>query len=134
MCYGSGPKRLPLADILQYALEFASTKPVCTSPVDNLDSSPPPGGAAGPLRSSLQPDCWPASSPSTALQQRTAIHKPFTQSRLPPELPAHPAPRHISTQELQVLESCFHRWRSEVENDIHGRLALSAGLLFYQDW
>lgn len=49
MCYGSGPKRLPLADVLQYALEFASSKPVCTSPVDDLDSSAPPGGATGPL-------------------------------------------------------------------------------------
>lgn len=49
MSYGSGPKRLPLADVLQYALEFASSKPVCTSPVDDLDSSAPPGGATGPL-------------------------------------------------------------------------------------
>lgn len=78
--------------------------------------------------SSLQQDCSPTASPSTAppaaQQQRTAIHKPFTQSRLPAELPAHPAPRHITTQELQVLESCFHRWRSEVENDIHGKSAV----------
>lgn len=49
MCYGSGPRRLPLADVLQYALEFASSKPVCTSPVDDLDSSAPPVGATGPL-------------------------------------------------------------------------------------
>lgn len=49
MCYGSGPKRLPLADVLQYALEFASSKPMCMSPVDNRDSSAPPGGATGQL-------------------------------------------------------------------------------------
>uniref|UniRef100_H3CKN5 ubiquitinyl hydrolase 1 n=1 Tax=Tetraodon nigroviridis TaxID=99883 RepID=H3CKN5_TETNG len=126
MSYGSGPKRLPLADVLQYALEFASSKPVCMSPVEDLDSSAPPGGAAGSpglSPSSLQQDCSPPSGPSTAppavQPQRTAIHKPFTQSRLPAELPAHPAPRHISPQELQVLESCFHRWRAEVEKDIH---------------
>lgn len=164
VCYGSGPKRLPLADVLQYALEFASSKPVCTSPVEDIDPSAPPGGATGPLlllprslkkiwgrllnfiviilnilsgqntgrfqemscfsviqTSSFQQECSPPSAAPTAQQQRAAIHKPFTQSRLPPDLPVHPAPRHITKQELQVLESCLHRWRSEVENDIHGK-------------
>lgn len=172
VCYGSGPKRLPLADVLQYALEFASSKPVCTSPVEDIDPSAPPGGATGPLLPrflkkisacplnaifpdqfvhfimskhvnecirddslsvrvpqtiSFQQECSPPSAPTTAppagQQQRIAIHKPFTQSRLPPDLPVHPAPRHITKQELQVLESCLHRWRSEVENDIHGKSA-----------
>uniref|UniRef100_A0A8C4EAM7 Ubiquitin carboxyl-terminal hydrolase 25 n=1 Tax=Dicentrarchus labrax TaxID=13489 RepID=A0A8C4EAM7_DICLA len=107
LSYGSGPKRFPLADVLQYAMEFASSKPVCTSPVEDIDASAPPGG--------------PASSPTTAStvaqQQRVPIHKPFTQSRLPPDLPMHPAPRHITEEELRVLEGCLHRWRSEVEND-----------------
>uniref|UniRef100_A0A674NFT2 Ubiquitin carboxyl-terminal hydrolase n=1 Tax=Takifugu rubripes TaxID=31033 RepID=A0A674NFT2_TAKRU len=104
VCYGSGPKRLPLADVLQYALEFASSKPVCTFLKKICECSPPSG---------------PTTAPPTGQQQRIAIHKPFTQSRLPPDLPVHPAPRHITKQELQVLESCLHRWRSEVENDIH---------------
>ncbi|KAI3373400.1 hypothetical protein L3Q82_022008, partial [Scortum barcoo] len=151
LSYGSGPKRFPLADVLQYAMEFASSKPVCTSPVEDIDSSAPPGGTTGqqlppprqfqkqdqvrlnftkvfliifgtteqdslpPLESSV-----PASGPttaSTAAQQRVPIHKPFTQSRLPPDLPMHPAPRHITEEELRVLEGCLHRWRSEVEND-----------------
>lgn len=47
LSYGSGPKRFPLADVLQYAMEFASSKPVCTSPVEDIDSSAPPGGTAG---------------------------------------------------------------------------------------
>ncbi|MEQ2274591.1 Ubiquitin carboxyl-terminal hydrolase 25, partial [Xenotaenia resolanae] len=80
LSYGSGPKRFPLADVLQYAMEFAST-------------------------------------PTAAQQQRVPVHKPFTQSRLPPDLPMHPAPRHITEEELRVLEGCLHRWRSEVEND-----------------
>lgn len=29
----------------------------------------------------------------------------------------HPAPRHITEEELSVLEGCLHRWRTEVEND-----------------
>uniref|UniRef100_A0AAQ5XPA5 Ubiquitin carboxyl-terminal hydrolase 25 n=1 Tax=Amphiprion ocellaris TaxID=80972 RepID=A0AAQ5XPA5_AMPOC len=112
LSYGSGPKRFPLADVLQYAMEFASSKPVCTSPVEDIDTSAPPGGTTG---------SGPASGPTTATtapqQQRVPIHKPFTQSRLPPDIPMHPAPRHITEEELRVLEGCLHRWRSEVEND-----------------
>nr|XP_046266268.1 ubiquitin carboxyl-terminal hydrolase 25 isoform X2 [Scatophagus argus] len=131
LSYGSGPKRFPLADVLQYAMEFASSKPVCTSPVEDIDSSAPPGGTTGqqlPAPSTAEQECLPplessgpASGPTTAptasQQQRIPIHKPFTQSRLPPDLPMHPAPRHITEEELRVLEGCLHRWRSEVEND-----------------
>nr|XP_040036464.1 ubiquitin carboxyl-terminal hydrolase 25 isoform X4 [Gasterosteus aculeatus aculeatus] len=131
LSYGSGPKRFPLADVLQYAMEFASSKPVCTSPVEDIDSSAPPGGTTGqplsqpstaeqdplpPLESS-GPASLPTTAATAAQQQRVPIHKPFTQSRLPPDLPMHPAPRHITDEELRVLEGCLHRWRSEVEND-----------------
>uniref|UniRef100_A0A673A8Q0 Ubiquitin carboxyl-terminal hydrolase 25 n=1 Tax=Sphaeramia orbicularis TaxID=375764 RepID=A0A673A8Q0_9TELE len=112
LSYGSGPKRFPLADVLQYAMEFASSKPVCTSPVEDIDSSAPPGGTTGSA-----PGLAPTTAPTAAQQQRVPIHKPFTQSRLPPDLPMHPAPRHITEEELRVLEGCLHRWRSEVEND-----------------
>uniref|UniRef100_A0A8C7DQL5 ubiquitinyl hydrolase 1 n=1 Tax=Oncorhynchus kisutch TaxID=8019 RepID=A0A8C7DQL5_ONCKI len=118
LSYGSGPKRFPLADVLQYAMEFASSKPVCTSPLEDIDTSAPPGAEQGPsctLPEGLSPT--PTQAPST--QQRVPIHKPFTQSRLPPDLPMHPAPRHITEEELRVLEGCLHRWRSEVENDTH---------------
>ncbi|XP_031611704.1 ubiquitin carboxyl-terminal hydrolase 25 isoform X3 [Oreochromis aureus] len=131
LSYGSGPKRFPLADVLQYAMEFASSKPVCTSPVEDIDTSAPPGGTTGqqlPPPSTAEQDSLPplessglasgpATAPSAAQQQRVPIHKPFTQSRLPPDLPMHPAPRHITEEELRVLEGCLHRWRSEVEND-----------------
>ncbi|XP_043996709.1 ubiquitin carboxyl-terminal hydrolase 25 isoform X4 [Gambusia affinis] len=132
LSYGSGPKRFPLADVLQYAMEFASSKPVCTSPVEDIDTSAPPGGTTGqqlpPQSSTAEPDSVPpqeSSGPASALsaappaaqQQRVPVHKPFTQSRLPPDLPMHPAPRHITEEELRVLEGCLHRWRSEVEND-----------------
>uniref|UniRef100_A0A3Q2DFX7 Ubiquitin carboxyl-terminal hydrolase 25 n=1 Tax=Cyprinodon variegatus TaxID=28743 RepID=A0A3Q2DFX7_CYPVA len=132
LSYGSGPKRFPLADVLQYAMEFASSKPVCTSPVEDIDTSAPPGGTTGqqlpPQSSSVEPDSLPppessgpasasTAAPTAAQQQRVPVHKPFTQSRLPPDLPMHPAPRHITEEELRVLEGCLHRWRSEVEND-----------------
>ncbi|XP_052014966.1 ubiquitin carboxyl-terminal hydrolase 25 isoform X5 [Apodemus sylvaticus] len=126
LSYGSGPKRFPLVDVLQYALEFASSKPVCTSPVDDIDAS---SSASGSIPSQSLPSTTeqqgppasdlPSSSPAsgTALSLRSVIHKPFTQSRIPPDLPMHPAPRHITEEELSVLESCLHRWRTEIEND-----------------
>ncbi|XP_076875342.1 ubiquitin carboxyl-terminal hydrolase 25 isoform X2 [Brachyhypopomus gauderio] len=126
LSYGSGPKRFPLADVLQYAMEFASSKPVCTSPVEDIDTSAPPGGTTAqvpPALSCVEPP--PAGDVSAPQQQhqpppqppRVPVHKPFTQSRVPPDLPMHPAPRHITEEELRVLEACLHRWRSEVEND-----------------
>ncbi|XP_051540744.1 ubiquitin carboxyl-terminal hydrolase 25 isoform X2 [Myxocyprinus asiaticus] len=126
LSYGSGPKRFPLADVLQYAMEFASSKPVCTSPVEDIDTTAPPGGTTAQLPPAAstgeQPDgCASAevsgTGPQTQQQQRVPIHKPFTQSRVPPDLPMHPAPRNITEEELRVLEGCLHRWRSEVEND-----------------
>ncbi|XP_045858346.1 ubiquitin carboxyl-terminal hydrolase 25 isoform X3 [Meles meles] len=125
LSYGSGPKRFPLVDVLQYALEFASSKPVCTSPIDDIDaSSPPSGSTAQTLPSTTEQQGAPSSElPSTspasiaAISARSVIHKPFTQSRIPPDLPMHPAPRHITEEELSVLESCLHRWRTEIEND-----------------
>ncbi|XP_073524354.1 ubiquitin carboxyl-terminal hydrolase 25 isoform X3 [Phyllobates terribilis] len=118
LSYGSGPKRFPLADVLQYALEFASSKPVCTSPVEDIDTSAPPSGpvASQPMQSTMEHQ-GSSSSGETQASQRTVIHKPFTQSRIPPDLPMHPAPRHITDEELTVLEGCLHRWRTEVETD-----------------
>uniref|UniRef100_A0A674KDS6 ubiquitinyl hydrolase 1 n=1 Tax=Terrapene triunguis TaxID=2587831 RepID=A0A674KDS6_9SAUR len=120
LSYGSGPKRFPLVDVLQYALEFASSKPVCTSPIDDIDASAPLSGTVTTQTiPSTTEQQGPSSSeiPSTSPVQRSVIHKPFTQSRIPPDLPMHPAPRHITEEELSVLEGCLHRWRTEVEND-----------------
>uniref|UniRef100_A0A4W4EP88 Ubiquitin carboxyl-terminal hydrolase 25 n=1 Tax=Electrophorus electricus TaxID=8005 RepID=A0A4W4EP88_ELEEL len=124
LSYGSGPKRFPLADVLQYAMEFASSKPVCTSPVEAIDTSAPPGGTTAQcsqcaVHSAVeQGPSAPADVPGTTTpSSRLPVHKPFTQSRVPPDLPMHPAPRHITEEELRVLEGCLHRWRSEVEND-----------------
>uniref|UniRef100_A0A8B9LFZ2 Ubiquitin carboxyl-terminal hydrolase 25 n=1 Tax=Astyanax mexicanus TaxID=7994 RepID=A0A8B9LFZ2_ASTMX len=120
LSYGSGPKRFPLADVLQYAMEFASSKPVCTSPVEDIDTSAPPFGTTAQVPSAPSVAEQGSSAPaegSGQQQQRVPIHKPFTQSRVPPDLPMHPAPRHITEEELHVLEGCLHRWRNEVEND-----------------
>ncbi|XP_078265864.1 ubiquitin carboxyl-terminal hydrolase 25 isoform X3 [Rhinoraja longicauda] len=122
LSYGSGPKRFPLADVLQYALEFASSKPVCMSPVEDVETAQPSSTAAPQTTARLesptdQGPVVPTDAPCTPPLQRPIVHKPFTQSRVPPEIPMHPAPRHITEDELRVLEGCLHRWRTEVEND-----------------
>uniref|UniRef100_A0A8C5TCR5 Ubiquitin carboxyl-terminal hydrolase n=1 Tax=Malurus cyaneus samueli TaxID=2593467 RepID=A0A8C5TCR5_9PASS len=119
LSYGSGPKRFPLVDVLQYALEFASSKPVCTSPlvVCPCDDSVFIFHVLNECSTIEQQGPSSSDVPSTSPVQRSVIHKPFTQSRIPPDLPMHPAPRHITEEELSVLEGCLHRWRTEVEND-----------------
>uniref|UniRef100_A0A672SA09 Ubiquitin carboxyl-terminal hydrolase n=1 Tax=Sinocyclocheilus grahami TaxID=75366 RepID=A0A672SA09_SINGR len=95
--YGSGPTKYPLADMLQYVLEFATTKPTNVSP------------ASVPMNPEH-------TEPTT---QRTPIHKPFTQCRPPIEVPLQPAPHSVTEEELYFVRSCLQRWRAEVENTIN---------------
>ncbi|XP_072140017.1 ubiquitin carboxyl-terminal hydrolase 28 isoform X4 [Mobula birostris] len=128
MNYGSGPSRFPLADMLQYVWEFASTQPSSMPPTQDATITPPPKpqpdtNVALPMpvsHSELTNAELPesASPTSTPQLQRATLHKPFTQTKPPMEMPAHPAPRHITAEELTFLENCLQRWRAEVEHDI----------------
>ena len=40
--YGSGPKRFPLQDVLQYALEFAQSRPKLSQTAQSELNLPPP--------------------------------------------------------------------------------------------
>ncbi|XP_055516464.1 ubiquitin carboxyl-terminal hydrolase 28 isoform X2 [Leucoraja erinacea] len=126
--YGSGRSGFPLADMLQYVWEFASTKPSIVPPTQDtvatsLPKSPPDTSLTLPVQTSLAE--LTAAEPAedtgpvgTAQLQRATLHKPFTQSNPPMEMPAHPAPRNITAHELAFLDNCLQRWRAEVENDI----------------
>ncbi|XP_069750937.1 ubiquitin carboxyl-terminal hydrolase 28 isoform X6 [Narcine bancroftii] len=128
MNYGSGPNRFPLADMLQYVLEFASTKPSSVPPTEDPTIAQPPkphpdANVTSPMYISLSglttAELPETASPTSMSQlQRATLHKPFTQTKPPMEMPAHPAPRHITVEELSFLESCLQRWRAEVELDI----------------
>uniref|UniRef100_A0A7N6F7W3 Ubiquitin carboxyl-terminal hydrolase n=1 Tax=Anabas testudineus TaxID=64144 RepID=A0A7N6F7W3_ANATE len=112
--YGSGPTKYPLADMLQFVLEFATTKPTSISPAEDLR----------PAASSPTPANHPVSEPaskdnSVSSCQRTPIYKPFTQCRHPLDCPPHPAPHSITEEELHFVKTCLQRWRTEVENDIN---------------
>uniref|UniRef100_A0A3P8RNA4 Ubiquitin carboxyl-terminal hydrolase n=1 Tax=Amphiprion percula TaxID=161767 RepID=A0A3P8RNA4_AMPPE len=126
--YGSGPTKYPLADMLQFVLEFATTKPTSVSPIEDprlAASSPTPTGL--PLSETISKD---TSEPgetdsseglvsSVSSCQRTPIYKPFTQCRYPIDCPPHPAPHSITEEELHFVKTCLQRWRTEVENDIN---------------
>uniref|UniRef100_A0A3Q3WVH8 Ubiquitin carboxyl-terminal hydrolase n=1 Tax=Mola mola TaxID=94237 RepID=A0A3Q3WVH8_MOLML len=122
--YGSGPTKHPLADMLQFVLEFATTKPTSVSPAEDLrPASPSPTFTSQPPPESVSKDgSKPGDSdPSEGLVsscKRTPIYKPFTQCRPPVECPPHPAPHSISEEELHFVKTCLQRWRAEVENDM----------------
>uniref|UniRef100_A0A8C9TYJ6 Ubiquitin carboxyl-terminal hydrolase n=1 Tax=Scleropages formosus TaxID=113540 RepID=A0A8C9TYJ6_SCLFO len=106
--YGSGPTKYPLADMLEYVLEFATTTPTSTSPVKDV-------------RHQLQTSPADPSShrdPSSD-KPRSPVHKPFTQCRPVMDAPQHPSPHSISEEELLCVKSCLQRWRIEVENSIN---------------
>uniref|UniRef100_A0A3Q1FF09 ubiquitinyl hydrolase 1 n=1 Tax=Acanthochromis polyacanthus TaxID=80966 RepID=A0A3Q1FF09_9TELE len=125
--YGSGPTKYPLADMLQFVLEFATTKPTSVSPTEDprlAASSPTPTGL--PLialrREPGEADSSEglvSSVSSVSSCQRTPIYKPFTQCRHPIDCPPHPAPHSITEEELHFVKTCLQRWRTEVENDIN---------------
>uniref|UniRef100_A0A7N6BV91 Ubiquitin carboxyl-terminal hydrolase n=1 Tax=Anabas testudineus TaxID=64144 RepID=A0A7N6BV91_ANATE len=116
--YGSGPTKYPLADMLQFVLEFATTKPTSISPAEDLRpaaSSPTPAN---------HPVSEPASKDNRCSTQRNSssesqISSPFTQCRHPLDCPPHPAPHSITEEELHFVKTCLQRWRTEVENDIN---------------
>ncbi|XP_027703163.1 ubiquitin carboxyl-terminal hydrolase 28 isoform X2 [Vombatus ursinus] len=123
--YGSGPARFPLPDMLQYVLEFASTKPA---------EEVPPSGRASSLhcpisdltaKKSIRADEYSgkAEVPLPSLEkdnllQTDLINKPFTSSRPSVKMPEHPAPRTITEEEMNFVKTCLQRWRSEIEQDI----------------
>ncbi|CAH1796375.1 unnamed protein product [Owenia fusiformis] len=130
--YGSGPKRFPLQDVLQYALEFAqSNKEGESSPSKSeaLPSTPPnvdkdqdvdmdsPQSSSSMQTDSpgVTPTKQPAPHPDVVMTTPTPKSPPFSRNM---PLVFHPAPRHVSAQELRVLETCLHRWRTEVEADV----------------
>uniref|UniRef100_A0A8C8E1D0 Ubiquitin carboxyl-terminal hydrolase n=1 Tax=Oryzias sinensis TaxID=183150 RepID=A0A8C8E1D0_9TELE len=130
--FGSGPVKYPLADMLQFVLEFATTKPTSVSPateemrLSTASPTPPasfPHSEADYLSSAAlfsdteETDDGLACGVSNC--QRTPIYKPFTQCRPPIDCPPHPAPHSITEEELHFVKTCLQRWRTEVENEIN---------------
>ncbi|XP_035944061.2 ubiquitin carboxyl-terminal hydrolase 28 isoform X4 [Halichoerus grypus] len=128
--YGSGPARFPLPDMLKYVIEFASTKPVPESSTSQSDAR-----MTLPLSSAHCPVSDPASKESISkesssqdvegtfssedpLPKSKGMNKPLASSRSSMEMPAQPAPRTVTDEEINFVKTCLQRWRSEIEQDI----------------
>ncbi|XP_023613680.1 ubiquitin carboxyl-terminal hydrolase 28 isoform X9 [Myotis lucifugus] len=127
--YGSGPARFPLPDMLKYVIEFASTKPASESSTSQSDTS---------MTSPLSPVHCPVSDLTSkestskesssqdvestfsgdCLHKSTTVTTPLASSRSPVSMPAHPAPRAVTEEEINFVKTCLQRWRSEIEQDI----------------
>ena len=57
------------------------------------------------------------SGPPDVTMTSPQVRSPLKRS-LPPV--SNPCPRHVTDDELQVLENCLHRWRKEVQSDVRG--------------
>ncbi|XP_044853013.1 ubiquitin carboxyl-terminal hydrolase 28 isoform X5 [Mauremys mutica] len=131
MKYGSGPSRFPLPDMLQYVLEFASTKlPLVVPSAQDPQMTPAqfPAECCGlnePLQqnSVLETESTENTDGTTSTlinppSQQELMSKPPQPSCLPTEMPECPAPRVVTEEEMSLVRTCLQRWRSEIEQDI----------------
>uniref|UniRef100_A0A8P0NFP6 Ubiquitin carboxyl-terminal hydrolase 28 n=2 Tax=Canis lupus familiaris TaxID=9615 RepID=A0A8P0NFP6_CANLF len=128
--YGSGPARFPLPDMLKYVIEFASTKPASESPTCQSDAhmTLPLSSVHCPVsdlaskestsKESSSQDVEGTFSSEDSLPESIAMNKPLTSSRSTMEMPAQPAPRTVTDEEINFVKTCLQRWRSEIEQDI----------------
>ncbi|XP_024119870.1 ubiquitin carboxyl-terminal hydrolase 25, partial [Oryzias melastigma] len=114
--------------MLQFVLEFATTKPTSVSPAteemrpSTASPTPPASFPHSEARDSSEPgeaDLLDGLACGVSTCQRTPIYKPFTQCRPLIDCPPHPAPHSITEEELHFVKTCLQRWRTEVENDIN---------------
>lgn len=98
--------------------------------------------------SSLSPKKDRPATPTTSLAipdvPMTSLSAPTSASNTPPDITmatecrsspvsmgddsGEPHPKHVSDSELEVLQDCLHRWRTEVENDVRGLFLCDTGL------
>ncbi|NWQ98289.1 UBP28 hydrolase, partial [Burhinus bistriatus] len=129
MKYGSGPARFPLPDMLQYVLEFITTKPavvVSSTPGSQttllqshaephvLDVLSQPDGVLERKDTRTEDAVFFSANPSP--QQKSSM--PLQPSGSPAEVPEHPAPHVVSEEELSLVRTCLQRWRNEIEQDV----------------
>ncbi|KAM6172164.1 ubiquitin carboxyl-terminal hydrolase 28 isoform 19-T19 [Erethizon dorsatum] len=52
------------------------------------------------------------------LHKTEGVNRPLASRRSPLGMPAHPAPRTVTPEEMNFVKTCLQRWRSEIEQDI----------------
>ncbi|XP_030320681.1 ubiquitin carboxyl-terminal hydrolase 28 isoform X2 [Calypte anna] len=130
MKYGSGPARFPLPDMLQYVLEFITTKPAGIS-------SAAQSSQTAFLQSQAEPCAFDVLSQSKGILERkdnrtedTTLFlanpsspqqkptSPLQPSNPSAEMSEDPAPHMVSQEELNLVQTCLQRWRNEIEQDV----------------
>ncbi|KFP05510.1 Ubiquitin carboxyl-terminal hydrolase 28, partial [Calypte anna] len=131
MKYGSGPARFPLPDMLQYVLEFITTKPAgitifiwfisqffSKKKKQRLKKQP----SWILLHSILErkdnrteDTTLFLANPSSPQQKPTSPLQPSNPSA---EMSEDPAPHMVSQEELNLVQTCLQRWRNEIEQDV----------------
>ncbi|NXH14677.1 UBP28 hydrolase, partial [Bucco capensis] len=127
MKYGSGPARFPLPDMLQYVLEFVTTKPAGAVPAAQgsqttlLQSQPETQVMAVQLNGTPERQDPGAEDRAFCLARSSPQHKPSGPAQLSsatPEVSQQPAPHVVSQEELSLVQTCLQRWRNEIEQDM----------------
>ncbi|NXM74534.1 UBP28 hydrolase, partial [Serilophus lunatus] len=129
MEYGSGPARFPLPDMLQYVLEFITTKPAVPVPSaqgshttllhsqakpHSLDALPQPNGTLERTDTNTEDGAFLLASSSA--QQSSSVELQPSVPRA--ELCEGPAPHVVSEEELNLVQTCLERWRNEIQQDV----------------
>ncbi|XP_048824379.1 ubiquitin carboxyl-terminal hydrolase 28 isoform X9 [Lagopus muta] len=134
MKYGSGPARFPLPDMLQYVLEFITTKPagaVSSACVSSTEDSQvvdrQSQGESLILGTPSQPDSMLDGKDGKPEDEAVLLANSSTQQQLstplqpsapPAEMLDCPAPHVVSEEEMNLVTACLQRWRNEIEQDV----------------
>uniref|UniRef100_A0A8C2THH4 Ubiquitin carboxyl-terminal hydrolase n=1 Tax=Coturnix japonica TaxID=93934 RepID=A0A8C2THH4_COTJA len=128
MKYGSGPARFPLPDMLQYVLEFVTTKPAgavssaCVSSTEDSQMMDRQSqGESLILGTPSQPDRLVNGSKTALLANSSPqqqLNTPLQPSGPPAEISDCPAPHVASEEEMNLVTTCLQRWRKEIEQDV----------------
>ncbi|XP_072210935.1 ubiquitin carboxyl-terminal hydrolase 28 isoform X7 [Excalfactoria chinensis] len=134
MKYGSGPARFPLPDMLQYVLEFITTKPagaVSSASISSTEDSQMMDrqsqgesliqGTPSQPDSVLdgkdgKPEDEAVLLANSSPQQQ--LNAPLQPSGPPAEISDCPAPHVASEEEMNLVTTCLQRWRKEIEQDV----------------
>ncbi|NWZ27539.1 UBP28 hydrolase, partial [Asarcornis scutulata] len=134
MKYGSGPARFPLPDMLQYVLEFITTKsavpasPECVSSAQDSETTVLQSQAGSCILDMLSQPNSIRERKDTKTEDAAVflansspqkkLDVPLQPSGSPAEISERPAPHVVSEEEMNLVRTCLQRWRNEIEQDV----------------
>ncbi|XP_054717364.1 ubiquitin carboxyl-terminal hydrolase 25-like [Uloborus diversus] len=126
--YGTGPKKVPLCDVLQYTLDFAESKKCNEDITTTEDVEMESAESVSSCIDNMGGDSPCASPKAISLEQALSPMHPGGICRTPVrrgcEQVNHnceetvPSPQHVSEIELKVLQNCLKRWQKEIEINV----------------